>query len=62
MLRNLVLLASLIAVVAGTSGPRLWGAVAAWLVCALILQTAKDTAAASIGAWSAAVVALVALH
>lgn len=61
MMRNLVLLASLLAVVVGASGPRLWAGVAAWLVCAAVLQTSRDTTTAAIGAWSAAVVALVVL-
>ena len=61
MLRKLVLLASLIALVVGASGTRMWAGLAGWTVCALILQTAEDTTTASIGAWSAAVVALLAL-
>ncbi|MBW8076383.1 hypothetical protein [Metallibacterium scheffleri] len=58
MLRNIVLLSSLMVVVIGASGPRMWAGVAAWVVCAAILQTSRDTTTASIGAWSAAVVAL----
>lgn len=61
MLRNLVLLVSLLAVVIGATGPRMWLGVAAWVVCAAILQTSRDKTTAAIGAWSAAVVALVVL-
>ncbi len=61
MLRKLILLVSLLALLMGASGARMWAGVLAWLVCAAILETAKDKSTAAIGAWAAAVVALVVL-
>lgn len=61
MLRKSILVASLLAVLIGTAGTRLWTGVAAWCLCALVLASARDTTTASIGAWSSAVVALVLL-
>lgn len=61
MLRRLILLASLLALLGGASGLRMELGLAAWAACAAVLLGAQDATTASIGAWAAAVVALLVL-
>ena len=61
MLRKTILLASLLAVLMGATGLRMWLGVSAWGLCAALLLAAEDTSAAAIGVWGSAVVALLIL-
>ena len=62
MLRKIILLASLLAVLMGAAGLRMWLGVCAWGLCAALLLAAEDTSTAAIGAWGSAVVALLILR
>ena len=61
MLRKAILLASLLALMMGASGLRMWLGVSAWGLFAALLVAAEDTSTAAIGVWTSAVIALLIL-